>query len=224
MRKRLATAGQSQVLRFAENLHPDERKRLFGQIEALDLSELNELVESHVKRKGTVQLPGDIHPAPFFPRQPRPDQKQLYLDAERRGQELLQKGMVGAFLVAGGQGTRLGYDGPKGEFPVTPIKNKPLFQVFAEQLLAHGRDAGQAIPWYIMTSDTNDASTRAFFRSHKHFGLQPADIFFFQQGMMPAFCMDGKAASGRAQDHWPSARMATAARSARSQEAARWPT
>jgi UDP-N-acetylglucosamine/UDP-N-acetylgalactosamine diphosphorylase len=105
----------------------------------------------------------------------------------RIGEEALRRGEVAVLVVAGGQGTRLGYDGPKGEFPVTPIHNKPLFQVFAEQLLAHSRDAGKPIPWYIMTSDANDAATRAFFQKHNHFGYDPKNIFFFQQGMMPAF-------------------------------------
>ena len=99
---------------------------------------------------------------------------------------------MAAFLVAGGQGTRLGYDGPKGEYPVTPIKNKPLFQVFAEQLRAYSRDFGKTVPWYVMTSDVNDAPTRAFFKKHDYFGYNPADVFFFQQGMMPAFAMDGR--------------------------------
>jgi UDP-N-acetylglucosamine/UDP-N-acetylgalactosamine diphosphorylase len=86
----------------------------------------------------------------------------------------------------------LGFDGPKGEFPVTPIKHKPLFQVFAEQLLAHGREAGRAVPWYIMTSEVNDAATRAFFKTHDYFGLKEIDVHFSAQGMMPAFGRDGK--------------------------------
>ena len=81
---------------------------------------------------------------------------------------------------------------PRGEYPVTPIKNKPLFQVFAQQLLAHCREHDKTIPWYIMTSDINDAPTRAFFAKHNHFGYDPSAIYFFQQGMMPAFAMDGQ--------------------------------
>jgi UDP-N-acetylglucosamine/UDP-N-acetylgalactosamine diphosphorylase len=104
----------------------------------------------------------------------------------------VKEGKVGAFLVAGGQGTRLGYDGPKGEFPVTPIRQKPLFQVFAEQILAWSREAGRAVPWYVMTSEQNDAATRSFFERNRHFGLDAANVFFFQQGMMPAFSMDGR--------------------------------
>ena len=64
--------------------------------------------------------------------------------------------------------------------------------MFAEQLLAHSRDAGKPIPWYIMTSDINDAPTREFFSKNKYFGYDPKNIFFFQQGMMPAFSMEGQ--------------------------------
>src|SRR5690606_30109098 len=128
-----------------------------------------------------------------YPRIPKDDaQRRQYEQAEKRGMELLRQGNIGAFLVAGGQGTRLGYDGPKGEYPVTPIRNKPLFQVFAEQLRNWSAEAGRSIPWYIMTSDINDAPTRAFFQKHDYFGYEPKDVFFFQQGMMPAFALDGR--------------------------------
>ena len=73
---------------------------------------------------------------PVYPRVADAGREALYESACRRGHELLAAGKVGAFVVAGGQGTRLGHDGPKGEYPITPVKNKPLFQVFAEHLLA----------------------------------------------------------------------------------------
>jgi len=192
LRARLSSSGQDQVLRFAQELDARDRRRLAAQIQALDLDAIVELVQTHVRGKGTLHLPRDIQPAPAYPRVPGPDQRQMYSEAQARGVELLRLGKVGAFLVAGGQGTRLGYEGPKGEFPVTPVKNKPLFQVFAEQLLSHARDAGRPIPWYVMTSDVNDTPTRAFFDRHDHFGYDPADIVFFQQGMMPAFDLDGR--------------------------------
>src|SRR4030095_3034936 len=71
-------------------------------------------------------------------------------------------------------------------------KNKPLFQVFAEQLLAYSRDSGRTIPWYVMTSDVNDAATREFFEKHGYFGCDARIVRFFQQGMMPAFAMNGE--------------------------------
>jgi len=192
LRRRLEAIGQEHVLRFWDELNNASRSRLVQQLQSLDLDRIAALVQTHVKTKPTIRLPKDIQPIKPYPRQPGEEHRKLYDDARRRGYQLLREGKVAAFLVAGGQGTRLGYDGPKGEFPITPVKNKPLFQVFAEQLLAHSRDSGRAIAWYIMTSDINDAATRAFFARHNYFGHDPANIMFFQQGMMPAFSFDGK--------------------------------
>ena len=191
LREKLAAVDQDQVLRFYDDLDTAGRDRLRGQLLALDLGEIDELAERHVRHKTPLHIPQKIEPVQAYPRRPRAGQERLYADAIDRGNALIRAGKVAAFLVAGGQGTRLGYDGPKGEFPVTPVKNKPLFQVFAEQLLAWSRQAGRAIPWYIMTSDANDAATRAFFEKNSHFGHDPKDIFIFQQGMMPAFDLHG---------------------------------
>lgn len=190
--QKLAAIGQSSVLRFYDKLDPPGREKILMQLETLDLPMIAELVQTQVKVKSSIPLPTDIQPVRPYPRVPGADQQELYARAEARGHELLQQGKVAAFLVAGGQGTRLGYDGPKGEYPITPVKNKPLFQVFAEQLLARSRDHGKVIPWYIMTSDANDAATRAFFHRHQHFGYSEKDVFFFQQGMMPAFGLSGE--------------------------------
>ena len=193
LRERLRSAGQEHVLRFADALDGGRRDRLLNQLGALDLDHLGRLAKEYVVTKPEIHLPRDIKPPRVFPRTPAgAEQRELYRRAEERGRELLRQGKVGAFLVAGGQGTRLGYDGPKGEYPVTPIKSKPLFQVFAEQLLAHSRDYGRTVPWYVMTSDVNDAHTREFFRKNGFFGYGPGEVVFFQQGMMPAFSMDGR--------------------------------
>jgi UDP-N-acetylglucosamine/UDP-N-acetylgalactosamine diphosphorylase len=189
--RELASAGQEQVLQFWSQLDPAGQKKLAGQVAALDLKLIAQLADGYVRNKPPLALPKDIQPVQVYPRRPDGKQKELYERALQRGQQMLREGKIGAFLVAGGQGTRLGYDGPKGEYPVTPIKNNPLFQVFAEQLLAHSRDFGRPIPWYIMTSDVNDGPTRRFFAKHKFFGYDEKNIFFFQQGMMPAFAMDG---------------------------------
>jgi UDP-N-acetylglucosamine/UDP-N-acetylgalactosamine diphosphorylase len=190
MGQKLASVGQRDVLRFAEGLPEEGKRKLAGQLGALDLDYMRQLTEEYVRRKPVAELPKNIQPVKAYPRVPGDEvQRKIYSDAKKRGEQLVREGKVGAFLVAGGQGTRLGYDGPKGEFPVTPIKNKPLFQVFAEQLLAWSRDCGRMIPWYIMTSDVNDGPTREFFGKNNYFGYQAKDILFFQQGMMPAFDM-----------------------------------
>lgn len=192
IRERLAAIGQDHVLRFWGELPEAGRAKLLGQLSQQNLPLLAELAERYVKNKPKVELPAEIRPPKVYPRVPTGEHAELYARARTRGMELLMGGKVGAFLVAGGQGTRLGYDGPKGEFPVTPVRNKPLFQVFAEQLLFWGRTTGHVVPWAIMTSELNDAATRAFFERHGHFGYPKDAVIFFRQGMVPAFSFDGR--------------------------------
>lgn len=187
LKPKLAAINQTAVLRFANQLTTDQQQKLAAQLNALKLDHLPQLVQEYVKNKPHVPLPKDIKPVKAYPYHPTPDLQDLYSRAKARGHQLLIEGKIAAFLVAGGQGTRLGYDGPKGEFPITPITNKPLFEVFAEQLLAYSRDFGKPIPWYIMTSEVNHNPTREFFERHRYFNYNPANILFFQQGMMPAF-------------------------------------
>jgi UDP-N-acetylglucosamine/UDP-N-acetylgalactosamine diphosphorylase len=189
IRQKLESIGQSQVLRFWDELDETGREKLLSQLQAMDLDAIPSLVDEYVIHKPRIALPDQIEPVKAYPWE---SSDPLYRQARERGQQLLRDGKVAAFLVAGGQGTRLGYDGPKGEYPVTPIKSKPLFQVFAEQLLAWGKCSGHPIPWYIMTSDINDGPTRTFFEKHQYFGYDRSLVRFFQQGMMPAFGMDGK--------------------------------
>ncbi len=189
---KLTTIGQSNVLRFAATLDAAGQAKLAGQLQALDLDAIAKLADEYVRNKPHVALPRDIQPVNAYPQTADAANKDLYARAIAKGRELLSAGKVAAFLVAGGQGTRLGYDGPKGEYPVTPVKGKPLFQVFAEQLLNYGKTFGKPVPWYLMTSDVNDAATRGFFEKHNYFGLARSDVYFFQQGMMPAFAMDGQ--------------------------------
>src|SRR4051812_44562844 len=107
LRERLAAVDQSQVLRFYHQLADPQKHRLLRQIQALDLDEIDELAEKHVRHKSAVALPKDIRPVTMYPRRPGPRQERLYADAIERGHQLLRDGKVGAFLVAGGQGTRL---------------------------------------------------------------------------------------------------------------------
>jgi len=99
---------------------------------------------------------------------------------------------VGVILVAGGQGTRLGYDGPKGTYRLAPLSGASLFEIHACKILALERRYGSPVPFYIMTSQANDAETRRFFERHGHFGLNPERVHCFSQGMLPAFWPDGR--------------------------------
>lgn len=126
---------------------------------------------------------------------PVPTHRRDHPDALRfkaEGERLLRSGKVAAFTVAGGQGTRLGWRGPKGTYPATVITGKPLFRVFSEQILASERRYGVVIPWFVMTSPQNDAETRAFFSDNNYFGRRPSDHFFFPQGVVPTLDLSGK--------------------------------
>lgn len=185
---RLQSAGQEHLLRFWSELAPAEQQILVRQIEALDFAALPGWIEQYVRRKPVFELPERIEPPVWYPRDPNSPRRPY--DAARFraiGEDLVRAGKVAAFCVAGGQGTRLGWDGPKGTYPATPITRKPLFQVFAEQLLAASRRWGRSIPLYVMTSPLNHEPTVAFFESHRFFGLNRADVMFFQQGVMPSF-------------------------------------
>ena len=190
IRRRLADHGQEHLLRFYDKLDPARQAALISQIESINFDELDRLIESHVKSRPQTQLAGKIEPPPVVLQDQTPAQK---LDqARNRGLEAIAAGKVAAFVVAGGQGTRLGYEGPKGCLEATPVTKKPLFQAFAEQILAAGRRAGVTIPWYIMTSPSNDVVVRAFFRQYNYFGLNSKDVFFLTQGQMPAMDYQGK--------------------------------
>ncbi len=92
---------------------------------------------------------------------------------------------MGCLILAGGQGTRLGFNGPKGTIPVTPLTGKSLFQLFCERAKAAGIRAGQELPLCIMTSPCNHTQTLDFFENHHNFGLSASQLFFFQQEMLP---------------------------------------
>jgi UDP-N-acetylglucosamine/UDP-N-acetylgalactosamine diphosphorylase len=103
-----------------------------------------------------------------------------------RGEEALRRGEVAALVVAGGQGSRLGFEHPKGLYPIGPVTDRSLFQIHAEKVLALARRYGRPVPLLVMTSPATDAETRAFFADHKSFGLPAGDVYFFRQGTMPS--------------------------------------
>jgi len=188
IKSRLDAHGQGHLLSTYSGLTPSQQRSLLDQIEPLDFTALDELIRDYVKQRPPVHLPEKLEPAAFYPWNAA-DKSRPYDAAKYRtlGEGLIRKGKVAAFTVAGGQGSRLGWEGPKGTYPATVVTGKPLFRVFAEQLLATQKKYGAAIPWYIMTSPINDADTRAFFADNNYFGLKRGDVFMFPQGVLPSF-------------------------------------
>ena len=185
--------GQGQVFAFFARLAPDAQARLLEQAAEIDLDEIARLNRTLLAadRDATASLEG-LAPAPFEPLPENGGDRAAWATARTAGEGALRAGRVAAFTVAGGQGTRLGYDGPKGTFPVTPVRRKPLFQVFAEKILATGRQFGRTPRWFVMTTHANHTATEAFFTEHRFFDLDPARVNFIRQGRMPAVGLDGK--------------------------------
>src|SRR5688572_15100175 len=101
-RQKLASINQEHVLRFTDKLDDAGRRKLWAQLDALDLKLIRQLIDEYVRNKPAMMLPTDIQPVKAFPRKPAPDQRKLYADARARGEQLLKDGKVAAFLVAGG--------------------------------------------------------------------------------------------------------------------------
>lgn len=191
-REGLAAIGQEHVLRFLPELDEAQADRLLSQVEGLDLPRLARLIDE-VLGSGHESVPeGELEPAELLPVADGEAEQRRDAEAREAGEELLRAGQVGAFLVAGGQGTRLGYDGPKGRFPVGPLTRRSLFAYHAHRVLASCRRYDATLPFYVMTSAANHASTVAAFEEAAWFGLDPEQVRFLTQGMLPAVDREGR--------------------------------
>ena len=187
-------AGQGQVFAFWDSLTAAERAGLAAQAREIDLAEVDRLNRTLVLQPAGgvgMDLSG-LAPAPCTLLPANGGDAGQWAAARAQGEAALRGGHVAAFTVAGGQGTRLGYDGPKGTFAVTPLKRKSLFQVFAEKIQAVGRRYGQPLHWFIMTSHTNHEQTVGFFADHHYFGLDQSRVHCFRQGRMPPVDFTGR--------------------------------
>jgi UDP-N-acetylglucosamine/UDP-N-acetylgalactosamine diphosphorylase len=187
-------AGQAHVFAFWDKLGAAERANLAAQAAEVDLAEIARLHRTLVAESPGAGGPSfeRLQPAPYVKLPAHGGSADKWARARAAGEAMLRGGHVAAFTVAGGQGTRLGYDAPKGTFAVTPVSRKTLFQVFAEKIAAAGRRHGKPLHWFIMTSHANHDQTVGFFQDHKFFGLDHARVHFFRQGRMPAVDFDGR--------------------------------
>ncbi len=184
--KLLAKCGQEHVLAHWKKLGKKERDSLLAQIATLDVNSLNRCKKA--LGEGSEIIDSSKGKAPKV----AVLKGKKLAEYRQAGEEELSKGRVAALLVAGGQGSRLGYDGPKGCYEIGPITNAPLFYFHARKILARSIRYGASIPFYVMTSEANNAATIQCFEENDYFGLNPDDVFFFTQGMWPGMTSDGK--------------------------------
>lgn len=184
---RLARFHQSHVLRFWNELSPDDQARLRAQLEAIDLELIAKLHQSARNAAETnwrqIALECSL---PTAVKLRDRGKVQAELRARELGEAALADGKVAVVLVAGGQATRLGSDRPKGLYPIGPVSEASLFQIFFEMILAKRKRYGAPIPLFIMTSEATHAPTAAFLEANRYFGLPSDEVTLFQQGVMPA--------------------------------------
>ena len=155
--------------------------KLNQQLENMDWTYLD-LIHENAHQRGNFAPLGAMELSEIEER--REEFKQIGLDA-------VKSTKVGAILLAGGQGTRLGFDKAKGMFNIGVNKELYIFEQLIANLKKVTEEAGAWVPLYIMTSEKNDVQTRAFFAEHAFFGYDPAYVKFFVQEMVPAVDYEG---------------------------------
>lgn len=183
--------GQGHLFAHHDALPAAKQQKLLEQIGAVEFETVDRLVKEFIKAP-PHGLGGKLEPAKVVALPQTDAERAARQEARGLGEEALRKGRVACFVVAGGQGTRLGLNGPKGAFEIGPVSKRTLFQIQAEKVQALRKKYKAAVPFLVMTSDANDAATRAFFEANKYFGLKPESVRIFKQANMPAVSRDGK--------------------------------
>jgi len=181
----LEPLGQAHLLRFWDELSEAGRRKLAEQIHSIDWDTFAQLAAAESGQQNWEQLAAQISPphAMSLLEQADPQRRKA---AEAAGHAALAAGQVGFVLVAGGQGSRLGFEHPKGMFPIGPVSGRSLFQILIEHAHARALNTGARIPVYIMTSPQTDSETKAFLTANRWFGYPQEDIHIFCQGVIPA--------------------------------------
>ena len=183
---KLEALGQSHLLRWYDELGDMEQEALLAQIDALDPSLLE--VFAKYGADGEAQR-GRLEPLGALTIGEIEENRERF---ETAGLEAIRQGKIGAVLLAGGMGTRLGFDKPKGMYNIGKTHPLYIFECLIRNLMEVVDKAGTFVPLFIMTSEKNDEDTREFFEEQKYFGYNPEYVHFFVQDMAPAVDPDGK--------------------------------
>lgn len=193
--------GQQHLLKYWNEINEEQQRQLKADIEELNLEEVNEFYRRATESldESTEKLDDRLLPIPeshvlSISRTP----KDVLKKYNEEGLKQIAAGHVGVLLMAGGQGTRLGFAHPKGMYDVGLPSRKTLFRIQAERILTLQRLGYECtghrgrITWYIMTSEHTMEPTRQYFEKYNYFGLDAADVFMFEQGSLPCYGLDGK--------------------------------
>ncbi len=184
VKAKLAKYGQEQVLKYYDELNEKEKDELLSQIEATDM----EILDACNHKEDLVKR-GVIEPLAAMELSEIEANKERFTDI---GLEAIRSGKVGAVLLAGGMGTRLGSDNPKGMYNVGITHELYIFECLVNNLLDVVHQADTWIHLFVMTSDKNNEATISFMEEHAYFGYNPKYVHFFKQEMAAATDYNGK--------------------------------
>lgn len=185
---------QQEIIDILEKLSYEEKEKIYEQIINLDFEQIDNLY-NELSKKEKVGL--DNIEEIVALNKDKLSQEELE-DYNMLGEEIIKNNQYALVTMSGGQGTRLGFDKPKGEFLIN-INPKPkfLFQVLAEKLEEVNKKYNVIIPWYIMTSTENDAEIKRFFAEYQNFGYPEEDLKFFKQEDLPLITENKKLIIGK---------------------------
>ena len=204
LKEKYEKAGQEQVFTYYGELDTVGKAGLYEQLSGFDPKHINEIADKalHPPEAGADAKP-KLEPLPeaAVASTLEPGSVAALESWYNDGLRLVAENKVAVVLMAGGQGTRLGSSAPKGCFDIGLPSAKSLFRIQAERIWkvqqlaahAHGKPVEDvAVPWYVMTSGPTRGPTAAFFEENKYFGLDPANVSIFEQGVLPCISNDGK--------------------------------
>jgi len=190
LRETIQKYQQEHLLENWDQLEHDSRQQLLHSVQEIDFPNVARLIDRAINNSAannSLSITQRISPLQQVVRLPQNEsEKEALQQAKQQGQAILDAGKVGAILVAGGQGSRLGFPHPKGMYPIGPVTDRSLFQIFFEQLVSLSNRHNVSIPYFIMTSDATHDETEQFFTEHNWFGYPSEDVFLFRQGKLPA--------------------------------------
>lgn len=183
-KEKLAKYGQEQVLKFYDELTENEKQGLLTQIEETDMEIL-----ASIERKDELASKGEISPLAAMELD---EIKANYDEFKKIGVDAIKAGKVGAILLAGGMGTRLGSDNPKGMYNVGKTRELFIFECLINNMLDVVKEVGEYFHLFVMTSEKNNDTTVAFFKEKNFFGYNSEYVHFFKQEMAAATDYNGK--------------------------------
>lgn len=179
---------QEHLLNHYEELEENKKEKLLDEIQKINFELMDSLYKKTKNQK--EESSDEITPIDYLDKYKLKDEYKYY---ENIGKKAIKEGKLAAVTMAGGQGTRLGHDGPKGTYDIGLDSHKSLFELLCDSLKEEGKKYGVTIPWFIMTSKENNKATVEFFEKNKYFGYQKdKNIFFFIQGELPMMDTEGK--------------------------------